>query len=197
VIRKPGLKLGLKPVSTTSFAAFLSVVLTAGATMCCIAIISGCAAYQLGNDSLYNPNIRTIYIPIVRNDTFRPIVGVQLTEAITKAVELRTPFKVIGDASADSTLSCRVTSETKQVITENGTDDPRALDAIVNIEVTWTDRRGNLLMENSFIPPGQFSLLLSQGNHFVPEGGQSIATALQRDVERLAEQIVQQMETRW
>ncbi len=125
------------------------------------------------------------------------MVGVQLTEALQKAVELRTPYKVIADPSADSTLTCRVTSETKQVITENRTDDPRALDAILNIELTWTDRRGNLLMENRFVPPGQFAFLFTQGSHFVPEGGQSVSTALQRDIERLADEIVHQMESRW
>lgn len=170
-------------------------------TACCgisvVAILSGCAAYRMGNDSLYNSNIRTIYIPIVRNDTFRPMVGVQLTEALVKAVELKTPYKVVGDPSADSTLTCRVMSESKQVITENRTDDPRAIDAILNIELTWLDRRGNLLMENRFVPPGQFALLFSQSSHFVPEGGQSVSTALQRDVERLADTIVQQMELRW
>ncbi len=162
-----------------------------------IVLLSGCAAYQLGNGTLYNPNIRTVYIPIVRNDTFRPMVGVQLTEALVKAVELRTPYKVIGDPSADSTLTCRVISESKQVITENRTDDPRALDAILNIELTWLDRRGNLLMENRFVPPGQFAFLFTESSHFVPEGGQSVSTALQHDIERLAETIVQQMESRW
>jgi hypothetical protein len=167
---------------------------------CCLlglVLLSGCAAYQLGNGTLYNPNIRTIYIPIVRNDTFRPMVGVQLTEALIKAVELQTPYKVIGDPSADSTLTCRVISESKQVITENRTDDPRAIDAILNIELTWLDRRGNLLMENRFVPPGQYAFLFTQSGHFVPEGGQSISTALQRDIERLADTIVQQMESRW
>lgn len=160
-------------------------------------MLAGCAAYRIGNDSLYNPNIRTVYIPIVRNDTFRPMVGVQLTEALVKAVELKSPYKVVGDPSADSTLTCRVTSESKQVITENRTDDPRAIDAILTIELSWLDRRGNMLMENRFVPPGQFSLLFTQSGHFVPEGGQSISTALQHDIERLAEMIVQQMETRW
>ncbi len=179
--------------ATLNFAGLLAGL----SCLACLAATGGCAAYQLGNDSLYNSNIRTIYIPIVRNDTFRPTIGVQLTEAIQKAVELRTPYKVVGDPSADSTLTCRVISETKQVITETRTDEPRALDAIVNIEMTWTDRRGNLLMENRFVPPGQFAFLFSQSSHFVPEGGQSITTALQHEVERLAEQIVQQMETRW
>ena len=182
-------------------ASTLRMILGALITVCCgvnaAVLLSGCAAYQLGNGSLYNPNFRTIYIPIVRNDTFRPMVGVQLTEALVKAVELHSPYKVIGDPSADSTLTCRVISESKQVITENRTDDPRAIDAILNIELTWLDRRGNLLMENRFVPPGQFAFLFTQSSHFVPEGGQSISTALQRDIERLAETIVQQMETRW
>ena len=175
----------------------LATLITGYCCCCAVVMLPGCAAYRLGNSSLYNPNIRTIYVPIVRNDTFRAMVGVQLTEAIIKAVELRTPYKVIGNASADSTLTCRVISESKQVITENRTDDPRAVDALLNIELTWLDRRGNLLMENRFVPPGQYAFLFSQSSHLVPEGGQSISTALQRDIERLADTIVQQMESRW
>lgn len=175
----------------------LATLILFGCGLFAVVSQTGCAGYQLGNNSLYNSNIRTIYIPIVRNDSFRPMVGVQLTEALVKAVELRTPFKVIGDPSADSTLTCRIVRESKQVITENRTDDPRAIDAILNIELTWLDRRGNMLMENRFVPPGQFSFLFTQSSHFVPEGGQSISTALQHDIERLADTIVQQMETRW
>lgn len=175
----------------------LVMLLIVSSVLATAAPLAGCAAYQLGNGTLYNPNIRTVYIPIVRNDTFRPMVGVQLTEALVKAVELRTPYKVVGDPSADSTLTCRVVSESKQVITENRTDDPRAIDAILNIELTWLDRRGNLLMENRFVPPGQYAFLFSQSSHFVPEGGQSVSTALQHDIERLADTIVSQMESRW
>lgn len=159
--------------------------------------LCGCASYQFGNDSLYNSNIRTIYVPVVRNDTFRAQLGVQLTEALQKAIELRTPYKVVGDPTADSTLSCRLTSETKRVITETRNDDPRALDALINIELTWTDRRGNLLMENRFVPPGELAFLFAQSVDFVPEGGQSISTAHQRAIEQLADTIVGQMETRW
>ena len=162
-----------------------------------IAALAGCAGYQLGNQSLYNPNIRTIYIPVVRNDTWRHNLGVQLTEALVRAVELRTPYKVIADPSADSTLTCRVTTQSKRTVTEAVTDEPRAVETLVTVEVTWTDLRGNLLMENQFVPPGEFAFYFIQGIDFVPEGGQSMATAQQRAVERLADQIVGQMETRW
>ena len=159
--------------------------------------IAGCAGYQLGSASLYNPNIRTIYIPIIRNETFRHDLGVQLTEALQKEVELRTPYKVVANPSADSTLTCRVTAQTKRVIVEANTDEPRALENMISVELTWTDRQGNLLLENRFVPQGELAFFFIQGSDFVPEGGQSIATSQMRAVEQLAQQIVSQMEVRW
>lgn len=173
------------------------------ALMLCVSIaalapqLSGCAAYQFGSASLYNPNIRTIYIPIVRNDTWRQDLGVQLTEAVQKAVELRTPYKVVASPSADSTLTCRVTAQAKRTVTEAITDEPRAVETLVTMQLTWTDRRGNLLMENVFVPQGELAFYFLQGIDFVPEGGQSMATAQRRAVELLADEIVNQMESRW
>ncbi len=158
---------------------------------------AGCAGYQLGSASLYNPNIRTIYIPIVRNETFRADLGTQLTDALIRTVELRTPYKVVANPSADSTLTCRLTSQTKRVIVEANTDEPRALENMVTVELTWTDRQGNLLMENRFVPAGELAFYFIQGADFVPEGGQSIATAQLRVMEALANQVVNQMEARW
>jgi len=157
----------------------------------------GCAGYQFGTRSLYNPNIRTVYVPIIRNDTFRHKVGVQLTEAIQKAIELRTPYKVVADVGADSTLTCRLTSQTKRTIAQARTDEPRAIENLLSVEVTWVDQRGNLLMENRPVPAGEFAYYFLQGVDFVPEGGQSITTAQLKAIERLADDIVSQMESRW
>jgi hypothetical protein len=159
--------------------------------------ISGCAGYQLGARTLYNPDIRTIYIPQVRNETWRHMLGVQLTEALQKEVELRTPYKVIANPSADSTLTCRVTTQTKRTVTETRTDEPRDVETMITVEVIWTDRRGNLLMENRPVPAGEVAFYFIQGSDFVPEGGQSMGTAQLRAIELLAQQIVSQMESRW
>ena len=159
--------------------------------------MAGCAGYQLGSRSLFNPNVRTVYVPVVRNDTFRDNIGVQLTEAIQKAIELRTPYKVVGDPSADSVLTCRVPSQAKRILAETATDEPRALENLVTVELTWTDRQGNLLLENRFVPQGELAFYFAQSTNFVPEGGQSFATAQQRIAEQLADQIVNQMEIRW
>ena len=168
-----------------------------GLTMAALCITSGCAGYQVGSASLYNPNVRTIYIPVVRNETYRPDLGVQLTEALQKEVEMRTPYKVVANPSADSTLTARITSQTKRVIVEANTDEPRAIENMLSVELTWTDRQGNLLMENRFVPQGELAFSFIQGSDFVPEAGQSIATSQLRAMEQLAQQIVNQMEVRW
>ncbi len=165
--------------------------------LCYCALATGCAAYQFGPDSMFRPGIRTVHVPIVRNDTFRHDLGVRLSEALVNEIELRTPYKVTGDPNADSTLTCRVVSEAKRVLTETDTDDPRALDAAINVRATWTSRNGELLMQNSVIPTDDLAITFGQDARFVPEAGQSIDSASQAAIENLAERIVSQMEIRW
>lgn len=158
---------------------------------------AGCASYRFGSATLFQPGIRTVHVPIARNETFRPDLGVRLSEALVRAIESRTPYKVTGDPNADSTLTCRVINESKRVLTETDTDDPRALDAAVSVRATWIGRGGELLMQNSVVPSGNLEIVFSQDARFVPEAGQSIDSATQEAIEELAQRIVSQMETRW
>lgn len=157
----------------------------------------GCAGYRFGSQTLYNPNLRTVYVPMVRNDSWRHDINQQLTEALVKAIELQTPYKVVANPNADSTLTCRVIMSGKRTVTEAITDEPRAIEDQMTVQLTWTDRRGNLLFTNRFLPEGELAYHFTHATDFVPEGGQSLATAQQRTIERLADQIVQQMEMRW
>jgi hypothetical protein len=163
----------------------------------CLLLQSGCMSYRVGNQSLYRSDVKTVFIPMIRNDSFRPDLGVRLTEAIQKQIELRTPYKIVTRETADSTLTCRITGDSKRVITETTTDEPRALEEIVNVEAVWIDRRGMVLMENRFLPPGETALLFTRSVDFVPEAGQTLVSAQQRAIERLADIIVGQMEMRW
>ncbi|MFK8112918.1 MAG: LPS assembly lipoprotein LptE [Rubripirellula sp.] len=162
-----------------------------------LAVTSGCAAYQFGSATMFRPGIRTVHVPVVRNDTFRHDLGERLSAALIREIESRTPYKVTGDPNADSTLTCRVVNETKSVLTETDTDDPRALDAAVGVRATWTGRGGELLMQNSVVPTGDLAIDFGQDARFVPEAGQSIDTATQMAIEKLAARIVSQMEIRW
>ena len=63
--------------------------------------------------------------------------------------------------------------------------------------MSWLDRRGDLIMSHEDIPAAPLLLNIGQQANFVPEGGQSLATAHQEALQRLAEQVVGQMELAW
>ena len=63
--------------------------------------------------------------------------------------------------------------------------------------VGWTDRQGRLLRESSAVPlPSELIDVQGTGN-LVPEVGQSVDTAQQEAIQRVATQIVSLMEKPW
>lgn len=141
--------------------------------------------------------IRTVHIPFVRNETFRHDLGPQLTNALVGEIERQTPFKVVSNPNADSVLRCNITAQSKSVLTETASDDPRALDSAITVNATWISRGGQPLLQNSIASQDSNSIAFSQSVRFVPEAGQSIDTANQEAIEKLARRIVSQMESRW
>lgn len=159
--------------------------------------LSGCAPYRFGDAALFPPGIQTIHVPVVRDATVRHNLGVQLTDALIREIQLRTPYKVTADPFADTTLTCEIVNEAKTVLAETYEDYPRALDAGVQVRASWTDRQGRLLFNNAIVPTEDLAILFTQNERFVPEAGQSVDTAMQQAIEDLAERIVSQMENRW
>jgi Lipopolysaccharide-assembly len=159
--------------------------------------IPGCAGYQLGQRSLYRPDIRTVHVPMIQSDSYRRYLGERLTEAVVKEVELRTPYKVVDSASADSVLSIRLVSDAKRVLANNRFSEPRDIETDFFVQTTWIDRRGDLIMTHEDVPAAPLLVNLGQQANFVPEGGQSLVTAQQEAIQKLAQQIVGQMELAW
>jgi hypothetical protein len=160
-------------------------------------LLPGCAGYQVGHRSLYRPDIRTVHVPVAQSDSFRRYLGERLTEAVVKEIELHTPYKVVGADAADSVLSIRLVSENKRVLAENRFDEPRDVETDFFIQVSWVDRRGDLIMSHEAVPTTPLLLNISQPSNFVAEGGQSLMTAQQETIDRLATQIRGQMELAW
>ena len=163
----------------------------------CILPFSGCAGYQIGQRSLYRPDIRTVYVPVVQSDSFRRNLGERLTEMLVKEIELKTPYKVVGSETADSVLNARIASERKRVLAETGFDDARDIETDFFVQMTWVDRRGNAIVCDHNIPLQPLLVNIGQTANFVPEAGQTIATAHQEALQRLARQVVGQMEMGW
>jgi hypothetical protein len=160
-------------------------------------LLGGCAGYQIGTRSLYRPDIRTVHVPIVRSDSLRRFLGERLTEAVVKKIEQDSPMKVVDSGAADSVLTIHLVSETKRVLAETRYDDVRDIETDFFVQVRWADRRGDLIIGPTQVPVEPLLLNISQSANFVPEGGQSLATAHQVAITRLADQIVGQMEMAW
>jgi hypothetical protein len=54
-----------------------------------------------------------------------------------------------------------------------------------------------MLMQNAIVPTGDLAIGFSQDSRFIPEAGQSIDTATEAAIQKLASRIVSQMEMRW
>lgn len=134
--------------------------------------------------------IRTVHIPVFESDSYRRFLGQRLTEAVVKQIQRDTPFVITSADRADSVLTGKIVRDSKRVLSESIDDDPRALQAEWQVEVQWTNRVGAPLMQRQ-------TLRLTGDVDFVPEGGQSLTTAQQELIDRLAAQIVNQMEMTW
>jgi hypothetical protein len=159
--------------------------------------LSGCAGYQIGTQSLYPAEVRTVYVPMFQSISFRRDLGERLTEAVAKEIELRTPYKVVTDPNADSVLSGRLVYESKHVLVPELTGDARETQAEMRVEVSWVDRKGRMLRDVAAVPlPTEIADVTGAGN-MVPEVGQSVATAQQEAICRIARQIVDLMQKPW
>jgi len=170
-------------------------LLMAAALLC-----GGCAGYRFGNNTLYAPNVRTVYVPVFQSDSFRTTPGVdmgqRLTEAVCKEIEKRTPFKVVGTPDADSVLTGRIVADTKRMVVESPTDQSRQVEMNIQVLVTWADRGGAVLSSGA-IPQPAASVDVGQAAMLVPEFGRSVVSTQQEGIERMARQIVGLMEEPW
>ncbi len=164
-----------------------------------LAPLAGCLGnpYRFGNQSLFPPGIETVYVPVFKSSSFRRDLGERLTEAVVKEIERRTPYKVVGNPHADTVLTGRIVGETKHLLVETLTGDPRDTEVHLQVEVSWTDLRGNPIRRCPPVPVPANCASFGGTSESVPEVGQSTATAQQQAIQRLAEQIVSLMEAPW
>lgn len=151
---------------------------------------TGCIGYQVGNQALFRPDIKTVHIPVFESDSFRQFLGERMTEALVKEMESRSSYKVAPLQTADSILRGKILIDQKRVMIEARTDEARDIQVNLIVQVSWNDRYGRPLMKSREIQINQFE-------NFVPEGGQSLSTAHQEVIDKIARDIVSQMEIPW
>jgi len=157
----------------------------------------GCAGYQVGARTLFRPDIQTVNVQVFESASFRRGLGEWLTEAVIKEIESRSHYKVVHSPVADSVLTGRIVTVEKGVLSENINDDPRNVEMGFQVQIVWRDRQGRLLSNRGGVPLPTPLINLALSADFVPEGGQSVTTAEQEAIRRLAREIVNQMESPW
>jgi hypothetical protein len=157
----------------------------------------------------YDPGIHTIRVPIFKNNTFIRGLEFDLTQAVIREIEARTPFKVVSaGCPADTELTGTITIVNKIVINRNQLNQIREAQTTLGVEIIWRDlRTGEILSQprpksdpDAALPPADVPpkpLLVQSLGDYIPELGGSTTTALQQNVNSLAVQIVSKMEIPW
>lgn len=155
---------------------------------------NGCARYRFGHCTLHRGDIRTVYVPVARSESFRRHLGEMLTEAVIREIESNSSMRVVHTPNADSVLDLHLVSDRKYLLAEDRFDVPRNIDYELIAVAKWQDATGNPLTDTAYLP---VDLTLTQASNLVPEGGQSLAVSQVDAMQGLARQIVNQMEARW
>ncbi|MFH1418125.1 MAG: LPS assembly lipoprotein LptE [Planctomycetota bacterium] len=136
-----------------------------------------------------NP-IRTVALDIFESREFRRGLELQLTESLAKRIEAETPLKLAKKDRADTLLSGEILEVRQATIGRDfRTVTPRETTATVIITFQWKDlRTGEILVDRpKFV----------QTVDYIRPVGEDFYHASQRSMDRLAERIVEQMESDW
>ncbi|HZW33997.1 MAG TPA: hypothetical protein VFF52_24955 [Isosphaeraceae bacterium] len=135
--------------------------------------------------------IKTVFV-FFKSQSFRRDIQQMLTLAVQQEIDMRTPYKVVGDsAKANSIIRGTIVYADKNLIVEAPTNLPRQLSATMNVWVNWTHNPPTEVEKN------RPDALISETLNFVPEVGETSLTAFNDVTQNIAKQIVDMMETPW
>jgi hypothetical protein len=184
-------------------------------------LLSGCGSWDgnfcvLGYTTrpMYDVGIRSVRVPIFKNLTTYRGMEYELTRAVIREIESKTPYKVVQCAeAADTELIGTIVTFTKNVTNINQLGENRSAETTLSVEVVWRDLRagmaGAILSQPLPGKPGDAPaplpavgavappVLIQSVADFAPEIGESFATAQQQNIDRLALRIVYAMEKPW
>jgi len=166
-----------------------------GIVMAGILLVAGCASDPsegYSTASVFPSDIRTVAVPILENDTFIRGVEFELTDALIKEIEARTPYKVTAQPQADTIFLGRVKKvELDQLSKSRLTGLGEEVIVSVTIDFEWKDWRSDapLVARKSFSGHGLA----------VPSAptGERMELGRMAAVQQLARDIVDEMRAAW
>jgi hypothetical protein len=158
----------------------------------CALFFYGCAGLTgYTNQSLFPQEIDTVYLEMFDNQTFRRGAEYELSDALSKRIEVETPYKIVSSRDrADTIMSGQIVSIGETVLSiERETGLVLEKEVILTALVNWKNlKTGELLIDN---------LSLSATASYSEYQQQDIKYASNLAANNLARKIVELMETRW
>jgi hypothetical protein len=139
--------------------------------------------------SLLRSNVRSIYIPIFDNNTFRRGFEFELTKAIRDQILMRTRLNIVNKDEADSVLLGKIAQVYENVLIEDTRDNIVESRVVIVVDVRWIDRRtGRTIIERRNIQaPAEFIVLRNE----------TLTSASNEAFVRVARHIVEVMQEDW
>ena len=173
----------LNPDSTRGTLPLLVLVLGA-------ALLLPACGYRLGGG--FGDTPRTVSVPVFENHTGVPGLGADLSEAVVKAVQTRTPHRVAGAGAASTRLEGTVRRAEQRLLSRTPDASlPQEVEVLIMIDVAWLDNgTGDVLAS---------ARNLQQVGRFIPPAavGERVEVADRQAVDRLASDIVGLMREGW
>lgn len=163
--------------------------------------------------------IRTVRVPLFKNKTYVRNLEVELTEAVVKRLHQVTPWRVVQSGSADAELLGTIVAVAKRPILMNELNEVREADLALGVEIEFRDAHGQPLwlaphseeatalpaptgdgpktLPGALLPATGRTVFIQRSAPFVPELGQSYASARSKVVQELAVEIVNILEDPW
>ena len=158
----------------------------------CTLGLCGCAELNgYSNQSLFPQDIDTVYLEMFDNQTFRRGAEYELSDALSKRIEVETPYKIVSNRDrADAILSGQIVSIGETALsTERETGLVLEKEVELTALVNWKNlKTGELLIDNHTI-----SAIASYSEY----QQQDIKYASTLAANNLARKIVELMETKW
>ncbi len=166
-------------------------VIFIGVCLCILLLGTGCSLKGYSNESLYQEEVRSVYVEMFENQSFRRGVEYELTDALAKRIEAQTPYKIVSNRDkADTVLSGQIMTVGESILTlERQTGRPIEKDVELKAVVNWKNlKTGEFLIEReNATAAASYSEWQSQGFEY----GSSLAA------NKLAQKIVELMEKKW
>jgi hypothetical protein len=165
-----------------------------GAFILMLCALGLCGCVEMGgytNQSLFPRDIETVYLEMFDNQTFRRGAEYELTDALSKRIEVETPYKIVSSRDlADTIMSGQIVSIGETALsTDRQTGRIIEKEVLLIARINWKNlKTGDLLIDNNS---------LSATASYSEYQQQDIKYASNMAANNLARKIVELMEIKW